>query len=126
MVASILEYESPFASIRITRARRASSDRILRLRTRRSSSVRSSVVNVSAIWRQRVPVLLQAVQATRCRHRGPTLHVARHEARQRYLLRRSLAAGPARGWYPHLTFGEGKKKTTPYVPDKLPIRAPGS
>src|SRR5438477_4372677 len=65
MVASILEYESPVASIRITRARRASSDRILRLRTRRSSSVRSSVVNVSAIWRQRVPVLLQAVQATR-------------------------------------------------------------
>src|SRR5207253_6973604 len=64
MVASIVEYESPCASIRITRARRASSDRILRLRTRRSSSVRSSVVNVSAIWRQRVPVLLQAVQAT--------------------------------------------------------------
>src|SRR5690606_39187285 len=50
--------------IRITRARRASSARILRLRTRRSSSARSSVVNVSAIWRQTVPVLLQSVQAT--------------------------------------------------------------
>src|SRR5204862_2396636 len=70
MVASIVEYESPFASIRITRARRASSDRILRLRTRRSSSVRSSVVKVSAIWRQRVPVLLQSVQATRAVRAG--------------------------------------------------------
>jgi hypothetical protein len=53
------------ASIRIARARRASSARILRLRTRRSCSVRSSVVNVSAIWRQQVRVLLQSVQATR-------------------------------------------------------------
>jgi len=66
-VASIVEYESPFASIRITRARRASSDRILRLRTRRSSSVRSSVV-MSAPYGPGVPVLLQAVQATRARH----------------------------------------------------------
>src|SRR5262245_31767073 len=64
MVASIREYESPFASIRMTRARRASSDRILRLRTRRSNSARSSVVNVSAIWRHSVPVLLQSVQGT--------------------------------------------------------------
>ena len=31
----IVEYDSPSANIRITRARRASSDRILRLRTRR-------------------------------------------------------------------------------------------
>src|SRR5688572_28930962 len=61
----MVEYESPSASIRITRARRASSARILRLRTRRSSSVRPSVVNVSAIWRQTLPVLLQSVQATR-------------------------------------------------------------
>src|SRR5215207_1435954 len=61
----MVEYDSPVASIRITRARRASSARILRLRTRRSSSARSSVVNVSAIWRQTVPVLLQSVQATR-------------------------------------------------------------
>jgi hypothetical protein len=38
----------------ITRARRASSGRILRLRTRRSSSARSSVVNVSARWRQNI------------------------------------------------------------------------
>src|SRR4029450_7363742 len=49
----------------MTRARRASSARILRLRTRRSSSVRSSDVNVSAIWRDSVPVLHQSVQATR-------------------------------------------------------------
>ena len=40
----------------MTRARRASSARILRLRTRRSSSVRSSGVNVTAIWRYTVPV----------------------------------------------------------------------
>src|SRR3954447_11503059 len=48
----------------MTRARRASSDRILRLRTRRSNSMRSPLVTVSAIWRQRVPVLLHSVQAT--------------------------------------------------------------
>jgi hypothetical protein len=40
------------ASISSTRARRASSARILRLRTGRSSSARSSLVNVSAMWRQ--------------------------------------------------------------------------
>src|SRR5262245_11859149 len=51
MVAAIVEYEAPSASISTTRARRASSERILRLRRRRSSSVRSSAVNVSAIWR---------------------------------------------------------------------------
>ena len=27
-------------------------------------------------------------------------------------------------WYPHLTFGEGKEKTTRYFPDKLPIGVP--
>src|SRR3954470_20685044 len=60
----MVEYDSPSASSRITRARRASSARIFKLRTRRSSSARSSTVNVSAIWRQTVPVLLQSVQAT--------------------------------------------------------------
>ena len=29
-----------------------------------------------------------------------------------------------RAWYPHLTFGEGKEKTTRYFPDKLPIGVP--
>lgn len=43
--------ESPCANIRITRARRASSARILKLRSGRSNSARSSVVNISAIWR---------------------------------------------------------------------------
>src|SRR5438093_916058 len=87
------EYESPFASIRITRARRASSDRILRLRTRRSSSVRSSVVNVSAIWRQRVPVLLHAIQATsEPAAPGPSSSAARRSASR---ARRS-SSGPDR------------------------------
>jgi hypothetical protein len=27
-------------------------------------------------------------------------------------------------WYPHLTFGEGKEKTTRYFPEKLPIGVP--
>ena len=58
-VASIVANDSPSASIRITCARRASSARILRLRTRRSSSVRSSVVNVSAIWRGSIPLVIQ-------------------------------------------------------------------
>ena len=62
IVASIREYESPLASIGMTRVRLASSDRILRLRTRRSSSARSSVVNVSAICRDSVPALLHRVQ----------------------------------------------------------------
>ena len=44
------------ASIRMTRTRRASSARILSPRTRRWSSVRSPRVNVSAIWRDRMPV----------------------------------------------------------------------
>src|SRR5215208_6007602 len=47
----MVEYEAPSASITITRARRASSARILRLRRRRSNSVRSSAVSISAIWR---------------------------------------------------------------------------
>ncbi len=29
-----------------------------------------------------------------------------------------------REWYPHLTFGEGKEKTTRYFPEKLPIGVP--
>jgi hypothetical protein len=29
-----------------------------------------------------------------------------------------------KAWYPHLTFGEGKEKTTRYFPDKLPIGVP--
>ena len=29
-----------------------------------------------------------------------------------------------KAWYPHLTFGEGKEKTTRYFPEKLPIGVP--
>jgi hypothetical protein len=29
-----------------------------------------------------------------------------------------------KAWYPHLTFGDGKEKTTRYFPDKLPIGVP--
>jgi len=55
----MLVNDSPAASIKITCARRASSARILRLRTRRSSSVRSSSVNVSAIWRWSILLVIQ-------------------------------------------------------------------
>src|SRR5204863_5350389 len=72
----------------MTRARRAVSDRIVRLRVRRSSSVRSSVVNVSAIWRRRVPVLRQAVQATRLAHvsAGPEYDMTTADTAARILI----------------------------------------
>ena len=62
--AFIVAKDSPWASIKITCARRTSSARRLRLRTRRSNSVRSSVVNVSAIWRRILPLVIQWLQAT--------------------------------------------------------------
>src|SRR5215217_7912865 len=55
----------------MTCARRASSARILRLRTRRSNSVRSSVVSTSAIWRGSIPLLIQWIRATSDAHRIP-------------------------------------------------------
>jgi len=48
----------------MTRARRDASARPLRLRTRRSRSVRSSVVTLSAIWRQSISLSIQWLHAT--------------------------------------------------------------
>jgi hypothetical protein len=52
----MVEYDVPSANIKITLARLASSARIVRLVARRSSSVRSSLVKLSAM-RRSVPVL---------------------------------------------------------------------
>jgi hypothetical protein len=84
--------DSPLASIRITWARRASSARILRLRTRRFNSVRSSTVSVSAIWRWIIRLSIQWIQSTSSQYKRVLRSTGKQKLEMSVIPEQSFAA----------------------------------